>query len=208
MRYAALNQGMHELTSYDGYIPEVPDNRTRPAPEKYRTTRYSDAQLYALVQYLYALQPPPNPNRHTPLSARGEKVFAREKCSGCHPAPFYTNNKLTLAPGFKVPSDHPAKTDILPIVIGTDPGLATQTLRGTGFYKVPSLRHLWLRGPYEHNGSVLTLEDWFDPNRLRDDYVPTGFRGVTNTRAVQGHEFGLKLKDEDKKALIAFLKTL
>jgi hypothetical protein len=84
-----------------------------------------------------------------------------------------------------------------------------RTRRGTGYYKVPSLTGLWYRGPFEHNGSVATLEDWFDPARLRDDYVPTGFRGSgINTRAVKGHEFGLKLLPEDKKALIAFLKTL
>jgi len=52
------------------------------------------------------------------------------------------------------------------------------------------------------------LEDWLDPNRLRDDYVPTGWKGLTPTRAVQGHEFGLKMSADDKKALIAFLKTL
>ena len=54
-----------------------------------------------------------------------------------------------------------------------------------------------------------TLEDRFDPNRLKDDYVPTGFKGYgVKTRAVKGHEFGLELSAEDKRALIAFLKTL
>jgi hypothetical protein len=47
------------------------------------------------------------------------------------------------------------------------------------------------------------------PRRLRDDYVPTGYRGYgVETRAVKGHEFGLKLNAEDKAALIAFLRTL
>jgi Zn-dependent membrane protease YugP len=56
---------------------------------------------------------------------------------------------------------------------------------------------------------VATLEDWFDPRRLRDDYVPTGFKGYgVQTRAVKGHEFGLKLSQAEKAALIAFLKTL
>ena len=56
---------------------------------------------------------------------------------------------------------------------------------------------------------VATLEDWFDPQRLRDDYVPTGFKGIgSKTRAVIGHEFGLQLSAEDKRALISFLKTL
>ena len=74
---------------------------------------------------------------------------------------------------------------------------------------MPPLKGVWYRGPFEHNGSVATLEDWFDPTRLRDDYVPTEFKGLgTKTRAVEGHEFGLKLREEDKKALISFLKTL
>ena len=65
------------------------------------------------------------------------------------------------------------------------------------------------RRPFEHSGSVATLEDWFDPNRLKDDYVPTGFKGYgVKTRAVKGHELGLQLSAEDKRALIAFLKTL
>jgi hypothetical protein len=39
--------------------------------------------------------------------------------------------------------------------------------------------------------------------------VPTGFKGYgVTTRAVKGHEFGLKLPVEERRALIAFLKTL
>ena len=72
-----------------------------------------------------------------------------------------------------------------------------------------SLKGVWYRGPFGHSGSVATLEDWFDPNRLKDDYVPTGFVSYgIKTRAVQEHEFGLQLSAEDKRALIAFLKTL
>jgi hypothetical protein len=44
---------------------------------------------------------------------------------------------------------------------------------------------------------------------LRDDYTHTGFKGYgVKTRAGKGHEFGLKLSANEKKALIAFLKTL
>ena len=81
--------------------------------------------------------------------------------------------------------------------------------KGTGYYKVPSLKGVWYRGPFEHNGSVATLDDWFDPNRLRDDYVPTGWKGYrVKTRPIKGHEFGLKLSSDDKRALIDFLRTL
>ena len=64
-------------------------------------------------------------------------------------------------------------------------------------------------GPFEHSGSVATLEHWFDPARLKDDYVQTGFIGYgIKSRAVPGRLFGLGLSLEAKAALIAFLKTL
>jgi len=91
----------------------------------------------------------------------------------------------------------------------TDLRAKVQNRRGTGYYKVPSLKGVWYRGPFEHNGSVATLEDWFDPRRLQPDNVPTGYKGYgASPRAVTGHPFGLDLTPEDKRALIAFLKTL
>jgi mono/diheme cytochrome c family protein len=209
MRYAALNQGADFLASHDGFIPlGGPQFRVLPDPDKIGG-RYSDEQLYALALYLYSLQPPRNPNKFDLVAARGQKIFGREGCPSCHTPPLYTNNKLTPANGFTIPRDHLKKYDVLPISVGTDPSLTLKTRRGTGYYKVPSLKGVWYRSMFEHNGSVATLEDWFDPRRLRDDYVPTGFKGYgVKTRAVKGHEFGLKLSANDKAALIAFLKTL
>src|SRR5262249_54931994 len=158
-----------------GFIPGARDFRT--LPEASTRVRYSDAQLYALALYLYSLKPPANPNRFDNLAARGEKVFQQQGCATCHTPPLYTNNKLTPVEGFKVPADHLKRYDILPVSVGTDPALALKTRRGTGYYKVPSLKGVWYRGPFEHNGSVLTLEDWFDPKRLLENYVPTGFKG-------------------------------
>jgi hypothetical protein len=207
MRYAALNQDTQLLGRYGDFIPEGKDFRQLPDPTT--LSRYSDEQLYALALYIYSLRPPPNPNKFDTLAEQGQKVFAREGCAGCHTPPLYTNNKLTPALGFKVPPEHRQKYDILPMPVGTDPSSALRTRRGTGYYKVPSLKGVWYRGPFEHNGSVATLEDWFDPRRLRDDYVPTGYKpyGV-KTLAVKGHPFGLDLSPEDRKALIAFLRTL
>jgi hypothetical protein len=87
--------------------------------------------------------------------------------------------------------------------------LTLKTRRGTGYYKVPSLKGVWYRSMFGHSGWCATLDDWFDPRRTRDDYVPTGFKpyGV-KTYAVKGHPFGLELSAEDKRALIAFLRTL
>jgi hypothetical protein len=203
MRYAALNQGMDQLSRYGDFVP---------APElleRATTRRYSDEQLYALAMYLYSLKPPKNPNGFDPLAERGEKVFGREDCARCHTPPLYTNNKLMPVEGFTVPKGHDERFDIRRSWVGTDPNSALKTRRGTGYYRVPSLKGVWYRGPFEHNGSVATLEDWFDPKRLSDDYVPTGHIGYGfKTRPVKGHEFGLDLSAEDKRALIAFLRTL
>jgi hypothetical protein len=74
---------------------------------------------------------------------------------------------------------------------------------------VPSLKGAWYRGLYGHDGAISSLEEWFNPARLGEDYVPGGFKGVgVKNRAVPGHEFGLKLSADRKKALIAFLRTL
>jgi hypothetical protein len=49
----------------------------------------------------------------------------------------------------------------------------------------------------------------FDPARLRDDYVPTGFMlPGQKTQAVPGHVFGMKLNAADRTALLAFLRSL
>ena len=207
MRYAALNQDADLLSRYGDFRPLELIFGKLPEPEM--LARYSDEQLYALGLYIYSLTPPKNPNKFDGLAARGEKVFESEGCAACHTPPLYTNNKLTPADGFKVPEEHRRKFDIMPMSVGTDPNLALRTRRGTGYYKIPSLKGVWYRGPFEHSGSVATLEDWLDPRRMKDDYTPTGFRGIgVKTRAVKGHEFGLNLSADDKKALIAFLKTL
>jgi hypothetical protein len=160
--------------------------------------------------YIYSLEPPKSPHPFDALATRGQEIFDAEGCAECHTPPIYTNNKLVAVPGFEPPEDAARLgLDVSKRRVGTDPGLALKTRKGTGYYKIPSLRGLWYRGLYEHSGSVSSLEDWFDPKRLRDDYVPSGWKGPgVKTRAVPGHKFGHDLSEEDKKALIAFLKTL
>ena len=212
MRYAAMNRGRFDggdaIANHNGFIPADPP-RFQKLPDPATQARYSDEQLYALALYIYSLQPPPNPNTLDALAKRGQGIFGREGCAMCHIPPVYTNNKLTPAEGFTPPPGADEKYDILPIPVGTDPNLTLKTRRGTGYYKVPSLRGVWYRSMFGHSGWCATLEDWFDPRRVRDDYVPTGFKpyGV-KTYAVKGHPFGLALSEDDRKALIAFLKTL
>jgi hypothetical protein len=172
MRYAALAQCAEAGSSWGDFRPGVPAF----------VSRYPDEALYALAQYLYALPPPVNPNHLDPQSHAGRAVFEREGCGNCHTAPLYTNNKLMTASE-----------------IGTDPELAMLSRRGTGYYKVPSLKGVWYRGPFGHGGSSPTLEDWLDAARLN---------GRGTRKPSPGHEFGLRLNPREKSDLIAFLKTL
>jgi cytochrome c peroxidase len=76
-------------------------------------------------------------------------------------------------------------------------------------YKIPSLRGVWYRPLFFHDGAVRSLEEFFDPARLDKDYQPSGWSPPgTTQRAVPGHIFGLNLDPKDKAALIAFLRTL
>ncbi len=200
MRYSTLVQDLIGLARYGDSVPAE-------APRA--GSRYSDEQLYALASYIYSLRPPSNPNPFDAIAARGKSVFEREGCGKCHTAPLYTNNKLIPADGFEPPVAHRTRFDISSLRVGTDPRYALQTRKGTGYYKVPSLKGVWYRGPLEHHGSAATLEDWFDPRRVKDGYVPTGYAGPDGrARSVRGHEFGLKLSARDRLALLAFLRTL
>ena len=170
MRYVALVQGANSFDRFGSFalVESLPDPQ--------RLQRYSDEQLYALAGFLCSLKAPENPNRFDAVARRGKAVFEREACAQCHTPPLYTSDKL-------VPVE----------VVGTDPALALKTRKGTGYYKIPSLRGVWYRGPLQHGGAAAGLENWFDPRRVR---------------SVTGHPFGLKLSDRERRELIAFLRTL
>jgi hypothetical protein len=187
MRYVALVQGANSFDRFGDFA------LVDPLPDPALLERYSDDQLHALGRYLYSLKPPPNPNRADAAADRGRRVFSREGCADCHTPPLYSSNKLTPAVGFTVPAEHLKRYDIINRVVGTDPALALRTRKGTGYYKVPSLKGVWYRGPFQHSGAARTLEDWFDPARVS---------------SVPGHPFGLTLSAPDRRALIAFLRTL
>ena len=103
----------------------------------------------------------------------------------------------------------------------------------TNGYLANELTGLWLRGPYLHNGSVPTLRDLLSPPSDRPqkfyrgydlvDPAGGGFVSQAGTQAERygtlydtatpgngnsGHLFGTDLSDQDKRRLMAFLKTL
>jgi hypothetical protein len=190
-----LHRGPEDIARY-GILVEYAETGTfgryTMLPPPSLAVRPSDEAMLAMAMYLETLEPAPSPFPLDALARHGREVFDDLSCADCHPPPLYTTNKLIAAGK-----------------IGTDPTMTLRTRKGTGYYRIPSLRGLWYRGSYEHGGSLATLEDWFDPARLRPEYEPTAFRGPGVThRAVRGHEFGLDLDADDKRALIAFLRTL
>lgn len=201
IRYAAL-VSFAESADFGSYHVLSPSAKRVQA-------RLSDEALYALALYIYSLQPPMNPHHADANTEAGGRLFAREGCARCHTPPLYTSNKLTLAQGFDPPADVPATLDILRLSVGTDASLALMTRKGTGYYKVPSLKGVWYRGHYLHDGAVASLEEMFDPDRLKETHVPGGWRPLDQqTHAIKGHEFGLRLTPEERAQLIAFLRTL
>jgi hypothetical protein len=104
------------------------------------------------------------------------------------------------------------------------------TWRGTGKIKTPSLAGVWATAPYLHNGSVPTLYDLLLPGAQRPkkffvgghelDAAKVGFvtkAAEPNSFAFDtavpgnhntGHEYGTKLSDQERWALVEYLKTL
>lgn len=167
--------------------------------------RYSDEQLTAIGRFLESLQPPKNPHKPNSFTKKGKAIFDREGCARCHTG----SPRLSPAPGFRPPPEDIARFDVVAESAGTDPRLALETRLGTGYYRIPELTGLWYRGPFGHSGNVEALEHWFSGMRLRDDFFAAGFGGLGGAQgAVRGHEYGLKLSDQEMAALLGYLRTL
>jgi cytochrome c553 len=130
--------------------------------------------MWALAEYLRSLPPPPPTQRPSPASERGRLVFQREGCDVCHAPPLYSSE---LRPTLEE--------------IGTDDAAGRSPIRGTGRWRVPSLRGVGGNAPYLHHGAVATLEQLFDPQREEP-----------------GHGFGLELDAAARADLLAFLRTI
>ena len=107
-------------------------------------------------------------------SERGRAVFEAEGCDVCHTPPLYT-------------ASEPVELER----IGTDSAAGASPARGTGSWRVPSLRGVGGNAPYLHHGAFATLEAMFEPGRDEP-----------------GHEFGLGLTSDERADLIAFLRTI
>lgn len=104
--------------------------------------------------------------------SEGARVFAKA-CVRCHDNDGATGPAVSLAS------------------VGTDPRVGESTERGTGHYRVPSLRHVGDRRRMFASGDIEDVDALLDPNRT-----------------VAGHRYGLDLPASERAALLVYLKTL
>jgi mono/diheme cytochrome c family protein len=136
-------------------------------------TRIPRVLTWALSLWIRSLEPPAPSAEPDGGSEAGAVVFD-ETCARCHAPPLYTSDRRVAAD-----------------VVGTDPAATDSFIRGTGLYRIPSLRGVSRTAPYLHDGSVPDLESMLDPGRKGG-----------------GHAFGHELAADDRAALLAFLRTI
>ena len=189
-----------------------------------------------LHEYLTKLAPPKYPFPVDQSRAAAGKAVFDKSCAGCHAsartgtvvpvAEVGTDrNRIDTWTGKSAGAANKAVKDM-----GIErKGLVEADPTG---YVAAFLDGVWLKAPYLHNGSVPSLRDMLEPAAKRprefyrgyDVYDPTnaGFvsQGPKAERAGtkyeverkgngnQGHEFGVALPQQDKDALIEYLKTL
>ncbi|HRN60883.1 MAG TPA: c-type cytochrome [Luteimonas sp.] len=189
-----------------------------------------------MQEYLSELPPPKYPFPvDAALAAAGESVFTRD-CAACH-ASAITGTRQPLA-GIDTDraridawnAQHAIAANRVVTEFGIErKGLVEEDLIG---YNPPFLDGLWLRAPYLHNGSVPTLRDLLRPPAERpstfwrgyDLYDPVNVGFVTSGEDAErigtfhdtaqlnngngGHVFGTTLPEQEKAALLEYLKTL
>lgn len=170
-------------------------------------------------------QSPASPPLFNEEQIHGMKVFfGPGRCNLCHSGPDFSDHQfhniglphsqaitansidigramgIVLAKASDVKCDkptgfHPDSTSCAELN-WTDPA----NLEFVGAFKTPSLRNVTERQYYMHDGRFSTLEEVIDYYNQLEDKASLGHREETL--------IPLKLGDSDKKALIAFLKTL
>ena len=159
--------------TWHGWQTSLDDAMVESFTKSMQGKRPKTDDVKALIAYLDTLDFPRNPNRDqdgslTPAAARGEAVFrsAKAACNTCHGGPEFTDGKIHIA------------------------GLEERDDAYKG-YNPPSLRGVYDKDPYLHDGRARTLRD-----ALTGPHSPDAVTGL-------GELTGAELDD-----LIAYLKSL
>lgn len=175
---------------------------------------FSEPTLRELAAWIKSSKVPPYPLPWDQALVQTGKPIFDQHCGSCH-----------------APSGKQVGTTVPIAEIGTDRERANIT-KASGYLAEP-LDGLWMRGPYLHNGSVPSVGDLLKPasqrpsifyrgNNLLNDHdlgfvsdlpeekglhfalFDTRQPGNSNT----GHLYGTELSEQDKKAILEYLKTL
>ncbi len=121
----------------------------------------------------------------------GLRLFSEKGCAGCHAGTLFT--------------DHSFRNNGLGPGVTPDSGRARITESSADLYKfrVPSLRNAEVTKPYMHDGRFFDLETVIDHYRERVKDGPTLDPLLKPTGRL-----GIPISDEEKRQLVAFLKTL
>ncbi|MEM9074983.1 MAG: hypothetical protein AAGE52_41185 [Myxococcota bacterium] len=206
----------------------------RPNPEE-AVVPFPDRELmFQLVSWFEVMRSPVGPSEDDALVSQGRALFERERCTSCHNDDPSQNPVAVYSPDGveRIPGDDPmfedgtiATSELHRTLLDGDGGpdeearadfidfiLRNRLAVGmSDGYRTPQLTGTWATAPYLHNGSVPTLEDLLRPVAER----PTVFdrHGFTVDTAVagnsnEGHEFGTTITEEERTALVAYLRSL
>ena len=133
-----------------------------------------------------------NEEQLTISELNGYAIFNTEKgdCFHCHSTNMFMDNLF-----------HNNGLDIEPFIdIGR--AKATGNLSDNGKFKTPTLRNVEMTAPYMHDGRFATLEE------VVEHYDSGGKYSTTVDPLMKKLGVGLQLSNQEKKDLVAYLKTL
>ncbi len=188
-----------------------------------------------VTDYLLDLQPPKYPFAvDAQLAATGQALYASQ-CASCHRFGEKQTGQVTLLED--IGTDPNRLYSFTPQLVAQfheykkEPFKFNAYRKTYGYSNIP-LDGVWARAPYLHNGSVPTLWDLLQTPKQRpvtfykgyNEYDPTQVGFVTTGPAAeqigfkldtrlagngnQGHLYGTTLPDDQKRALLEYLKTL
>jgi mono/diheme cytochrome c family protein len=198
-----------------------------------KPTTLDEPSMQRIKDWIFDLSPPAFPaDKLDPFQVRrGADVF-RAHCSECHDWKGAKIGKVTKIEEIKTDPNRlesfTAEMATRMNTLGEGYPWHFRHFRKQDGYANQPLDGIWLRGPYLHNGSVPTLHhlllpakdrpktfwrgndlyDWRNVGFVHDDRAffefDTSLRGNGN----QGHEYGTTLPEDQRKALLEYLKTL
>lgn len=163
-----------------------------------------DGMLKAITQYMITLISANSKydkvtrdktENFTVLEQKGFDIF-KQKCISCHSTDLFTDQTLR---NIGIPYNPDTEDD----------GFRRGTGKQEDFlkFKVPSLRNIEYTAPYGHDGRYASLKDFLD-------FLDNGVQDFPNLDHEmrkyfsQTGKLGIPLTEEEKNALIAFMKTL